>query len=49
MPYELATEKNNDYLQVTASGTRSFETVLALTKDILSTCRKEKWKIQRQF
>jgi len=44
MSYELATQKNDGYLQVTASGTRSFETVLALTRDILSACSQEEMK-----
>ena len=42
MAYELTTEKHDDYLHVTASGTRSFEVVLAIIRDILSACVKEK-------
>jgi len=42
MSYELTTEKHKDYLHVTASGTRSFQAVLAIVRDILSACVKEK-------
>lgn len=42
MAYELTTERQDDYLHATASGTRSFEAVLAIVRDILSACVKEK-------
>ncbi len=42
MSYKLATEKKDGYLLAIASGLRSFETVLSLTKDVLSVCTKEK-------
>lgn len=44
MSYKLATEKKEGYLQATASGTRSFETVLTFIKDLVAVCAKEEAK-----
>lgn len=44
MSYELTTEKKDGYLKATVSGTRSFETVLAFIKDVLTACTKEEAK-----
>jgi hypothetical protein len=40
--YNLKTEKKNDVLWVTATGPRSLETILAMSKDILAACEEEK-------
>lgn len=42
MPYDLTIEKKGDFLWVTATGTRSLETVLAMSKDIFAACAKNK-------
>ncbi|MDB4444042.1 hypothetical protein N9174_01735 [bacterium] len=42
MSYDLTIEKKGDVLWVTATGTRSLETVLAMSKDILAACVEEK-------
>jgi hypothetical protein len=38
MPYNLTIEKKRNVLWVTATGTRSLATVLAMSRDILAAC-----------
>ena len=38
MPYELVIEERDGILRVTATGSRSLESVLAMSKDILKAC-----------
>jgi hypothetical protein len=42
MPYDLILEKKGNVLWGTATGTRSLETVVAIAKQILAGCVKEK-------
>jgi len=42
MSYDLTIEKKDDVLWSTATGTRSLETVLAMSKDILAACTEKK-------
>ena len=44
MSYNLTFEKKDDVLWVTAAGTRSFEAVLAMSKDILAALAENKVK-----
>ncbi len=44
MSYALTIEKKDDVLWVTATGTRSLETVLAMSKDILAACVEKRVK-----
>lgn len=44
MSYDLTIEKKDDILWVTATGTRSMETVLGMSKDILTACVEKKVK-----
>jgi hypothetical protein len=44
MPYDLTIEEKDDVLWVTATGTRSTETILAMSKDILAACAEKKVK-----
>ena len=44
MSYDLKFEKKDNILWVTATGTRSLQTVLDITKDILATCADSKIK-----
>lgn len=41
LSYDLVTEKKDGYLLITVSGIRSFESVLSISEDILSACKKE--------
>ena len=42
MSYNLAFEEKENYLQVTATGVRSLENTLAITKDVFAACAKHK-------
>jgi hypothetical protein len=42
MSYDLTIEKKDDILWVIATGTRSIETILAMSKDILAACVEKK-------
>jgi hypothetical protein len=44
MGYDLRIQVDGDVLRVTATGTRSFETVLAMSQDILAICVEKKLK-----
>ena len=44
MSYALTIEKKGDVLWVTAAGSRSLQTVLAMSKDILAACVENKVK-----
>ena len=44
MPYDLTIQKKDDVLWISATGTRSFETVLSMSKDVLAACAQEKVK-----
>jgi len=44
MSYALTIEKKDDVLWVTATGTRSMEAVLAMSKDILAACVEKRVK-----
>jgi hypothetical protein len=44
MAYDLKIQADGDVLKATATGTRSFETVLALSQDILTICVEKKIK-----
>lgn len=46
MSYNLATQKKDGYLHITASGVRSLETVMSITRDVLAVCMEENvWKV----
>ena len=42
MPYELTIEQKGDVLWVIATGTRTLETVLSISNDILEACDEKK-------
>ena len=44
MPYGLRIDVEGSFLRVTATGTRSFQTVLAISQDILATCAEKDLK-----
>ena len=44
MTYNLKIENRGDYLLLTATGTRSMDSVLSMTKDVLEACTSEKVK-----
>ena len=44
MSYKLTIEKKEDILWVTATGTRTVQTILAMSKDILAACIEKKVK-----
>lgn len=44
MAYDLTIEKKDDVLWVKATGTRSIETVLAVSKDVLAACVEKRVK-----
>ena len=44
MTYNLKIENRGDYLLLTATGTRSMDSVLSMTKDVLAACAREKVK-----
>jgi hypothetical protein len=44
MPYGLRIDVEGSFLRVTAKGTRSFQTVLAMSQDILATCAEKDLK-----
>jgi hypothetical protein len=44
MNYNLRIENIGDYLFFTATGTRSIDSVLSMTKDVLAACAREKVK-----
>jgi hypothetical protein len=44
MNYHLKIENIGDYLLFTATGTRSIDSVLSITKDVLAACAREKVK-----
>jgi NMD protein affecting ribosome stability and mRNA decay len=44
MNYNLKIESIGDYLLFTATGTRSIDSVVSITKDVLAACAKEKVK-----
>ena len=44
MNYNLKIENMGDYLLFTATGTRSMDSVLSMTKDVLAACAREKVK-----
>ena len=41
MSYSLSVQQRGEVLWVAATGTRSFETVLAMSKDIMSACAEK--------
>ena len=44
MTYNLKIVNRGDYLLLTATGTRSMDSVLSMTKDVLAACAREKVK-----
>lgn len=44
MAYELKIKKEDDILRVTATGARSLDTILAMSKDVLTACVEKKVK-----
>lgn len=44
MQYTLDIEERNEYLQFSARGKRSLESILSITKDVLAACERHKLK-----
>lgn len=44
MKYNLKIENTGDYLLFTATGTRSIDSAMSITKDVLAACAREKVK-----